>query len=103
MRGEESMSECAKTPGITGPKGPRGWCIFKLPCGICKIDKEFCRSDIGYVIPKTNADRLRQMSDEELAVFIRDQIIDRNIGIPTEAWLSWLKSPVEPGEVDNGT
>ena len=41
--------------------------------------------------PTTNADRIRSMSDEELARFIRDQIIDRNIGIPTDTWLEWLK------------
>lgn len=40
---------------------------------------------------KTNADRIRSMTDEELAEFIRDQIIDRNIGISTETWLDWLK------------
>lgn len=50
--------------------------------------------------PMTNADRIRRMTDEELAVFIRDQIIDRNIGIPTETWLSWLKSPVEEVQDD---
>lgn len=41
--------------------------------------------------PITNADRIRGMTDEELAVFIRDQIIDRNIGIPSETWLDWLR------------
>lgn len=46
----------------------------------------------------TNADRIRSLSDEELARFIRDQIIDRNIGIPTETWLDWLKSPAEVEE-----
>lgn len=45
----------------------------------------------------TNADRIRAMTDEELAEFIRDQIIDRNIGIPSETWLYWLRL-----EVDNG-
>ena len=30
----------------------------------------------------TNADRIRAMTDEELAVWIHDQIIDRNVGIP---------------------
>lgn len=45
--------------------------------------------------PITNADRIRSMSDEELAEFIRDQIIDRNIGIPTETWLDWLKQEAE--------
>jgi hypothetical protein len=41
--------------------------------------------------PVTNGDKIRGMSDEELAVFIRDQIIDRNIGIPSETWLELLK------------
>ena len=41
--------------------------------------------------PRTNADKLRAMSDEELAEFICDQIIDRNIGIPPEAWLDWMR------------
>lgn len=40
---------------------------------------------------QTNADRIRAMTDEELAVWIRDQIIDRNIGVPSETWLEWLK------------
>ena len=39
----------------------------------------------------TNAQRIRTMTDEELAEWIRDQIIDRNIGIPSETWLNWLK------------
>lgn len=43
----------------------------------------------------TNADRIRSMTDEELAEWIRDQIIDRNIGIPSETWLEWLKKEVE--------
>ena len=43
----------------------------------------------------TNADRIRSMTDEELAAFIRDQIIDRNIGIPTETWLDWLRQEAE--------
>ena len=44
----------------------------------------------------TNADRLRSMTDEELAEWIRDQIIDRNIGIPSETWLDWLRQEAEP-------
>jgi len=45
--------------------------------------------------PKTNADRIRSMTDEELAEFIRSQIIARNIGLPVEAWLDWLKKEYE--------
>ena len=51
------------------------------------IDMDSC----PYRKPITNADRVRSMTDEELACFIRDQIIDRNIGIPTETWLEWLR------------
>ena len=45
----------------------------------------------------TNADRIRAMTDEELAEWLCDQIVDRNIGVPPETWLEWLKQ-----EVDNG-
>lgn len=45
--------------------------------------------------PINNADRIRSMSDEELAKWIRDQIIDRNIGIPSETWLDWLRQEVD--------
>ncbi len=62
--------------------------------------------------PQTNADRIRAMSDEELA----KQIADWNSGDcpvvgdcmpvaqnsvtcePWKCWLDWLKSPVEEGE-----
>lgn len=46
--------------------------------------------------PITNADRIRAMTDEELARFICDQIIDRNIGVPSETWLDWLKEEAAP-------
>ena len=44
---------------------------------------------------QTNADRIRSMTDEEMAEFICYQIIDRNIGIPPETWLDWLKQECE--------
>lgn len=54
--------------------------------------------------PMTNADRIRAMSDEELAEFLSEyrcvhkapHCRDANC---TQCWLVWLKSPVE---VDNG-
>ena len=39
----------------------------------------------------TNADRIRSMSDEELAEFIYDKNEDGSY----EAWLEWLKKEVE--------
>ena len=66
------------------------WCDMKADSPDPDMERE-CH----WFAKKTNADRIRSMTDEELAVFIRDQIIDRNIGIPTETWLDWLK---EEGE-----
>ena len=62
--------------------------------------------------PQTNADRIRAMTDEELAFLIgngcppacvkpcREYLsVDGDTNC-TDCWLDWLKSPVE---VDNGT
>lgn len=62
---------------------------------------------------QTNADRIRSMSDEELADFINDAeygFLDRpgmcdvcdhhRVKDCLACWLAWLKSPVEEG--DNG-
>ena len=58
------------------------------------VDPATCQA-VSYCLQatplKTNADRIRTMTDEELAEFISNQIIDRNIGVPIEAWLNWLK------------
>lgn len=63
-------------------------------CTKC-ADYEWCakNEECGMFNPKTmtNADKIRGMTDEELAKWIRDQIIDRNIGIPSETWLDWLR------------
>ena len=53
--------------------------------------------------PKTNADRIRAMSDEELARYMAEIIenIDSQTccysHIPDE-WLSWLQQPADKGE-----
>lgn len=49
--------------------------------------------------PQTNADLIRNMTDEELAKFISDKA--RTFGEEYEGYLSaldWLKSPVEEDE-----
>ena len=50
--------------------------------------------------PMTNADRIRAMSDEELATDLLDmfeQICED--GVPSKEWmLEWLKWPVEEGD-----
>ncbi len=64
------------------------------------LTKEYARCCLNYdgkncrrsrTVEPTNADRIRSMTDEELAEFINSQIIDRNIGVSVEAWLDWLR------------
>lgn len=45
--------------------------------------------------PKTNADRIRAMTDEELAQFLSAGEL---IAVCKECWLEWLRSPVEESE-----
>lgn len=42
-------------------------------------------------IPKTNADRVRSMTDEELAELLHSQFVFSNSYLPSEWWLEWLK------------
>ena len=69
------------------------------------------RSERVVFKPQTNADRLRAMTDEELASIFANFTDCQYCGVKTARcsenetrcrmeWLSWLKSPVE---VDNGT
>ena len=76
-----------------------------------KLGKEFLETvaNMNLPKPKTNADRIRAMTDEELARWIattaddncpdtaHERYCDNRCG---ECWRDWLKSPVE---VDNGT
>ena len=73
-------------------------CIYKLPDGRCDKPGRYLSPCIGEACASqtpSNYDRLMSYTPEEMAHFIRDQIIDRNIGIPTETWLEWLKAPAK--------
>ena len=99
---------------------------FPLPnnCGACPLRLAWCRERIYMVtrpercplvhVPEhgemANADRIRAMSDEELADrimgFVRCEACEREFHIECNplmtcrgVWLEWLKSPVE---ADNG-
>ena len=54
---------------------------------------------------QTNADRIRAMSDEELAKVVSTACPTKGCPLTdwdcTECWLNWLKQPVKDGE-DNG-
>ena len=78
---------------------------IKCPCGLRNyMEEEDCRKTncndcCPLTHPQTNADRIRAMSDEELADFIT------NCGCPdhardcrgscTDCVLKWIKQPVE--------
>lgn len=77
------------------------WCPKKHD----SLDPDLIR-DCQYFRTKTNADRIRAMTDEELAVWLDDMICDCDCNpVPCrefckvedchEAWLRWLKKEVE--------
>lgn len=77
-----------------------------------------CPMQVGYVVPETcpepekcryatfpqtNADRIRNMTDEEMAIFLGDvDCCNPNHCEPGmycgRCWLDWLRSPVEDSE-----
>lgn len=73
---------------------------YNMKCVFVTGEREdFDTSECPDFRPLTNADRIRQMSDEELAKTMHDMtLISTEIGLSTEWWLEWLKRP----EVDNG-
>ena len=60
---------------------------------------DFARRLIDHSKPKTNADRIRAMSDEELARWLEYE----GGGACAEmcGWLNWLQQPAE--DIDDGT
>ena len=65
-----------------------GRCVSKFPCSH-KVEPPK---------PSTNADRIRAMSDEELAVLIAREIVHvphSGFYVAKSAWLRWLQETVE--------
>ena len=59
---------------------------------LAELEDRFCNE------PQTNADRIRSMTDEELADWfssIAEDAVMSGGKIKSSVWLSWLKSPVE--------
>ena len=72
-------------------------------CVGCKYEKEspdskYClgckQNAIDKYAPMTNADKIRNMSDEELAEFLSDEC-----GFSNRRWIEWLKSEVKGSDV----
>ena len=64
--------------------------VFPFECPVCGHKTN---------MPQTNADRIRSMSDEELAICLYEIGYDGGWGAP-EGTLEWLQQPAE--EADNG-
>ena len=69
-----------------------------IACGIYKPKEK------RNVKPQTNADRIRAMSDEELAKVVSTTCPTKGCPLTawdcTECWLNWLKQPVKDGDND---
>ena len=86
---------------------PRAYvaCIYKSSCGqmgdVYYAEGSECEQFNEQIIsrPRTNADRIRSMSDEELAGFLEG---DYGNMMPGTALL-WLQQPAEGGGGDDGT
>ena len=59
-----------------------------------------CNGSGNIVVPMTNADRIRAMSDEELAAWMAECNAYREYANASQ-WLPWLQQPAEGG-ADNG-
>lgn len=65
-------------------------CNIGSPQYMCKCKPDVCNS----TVPMTNAERIREMSDEELAEMfagIADEVPSDN----AQAWLEWLQRPAK--------
>ena len=94
------MKELEQTTVIPhkGMKGPLSYdnCKgCKSQCEHAGKDRTFCyRGKSCKVTVVTNADRIRAMSDEELAESL-DDWQDWGGGLSKEVWLEWLQQPAE--------
>ena len=82
-----------------------------VDCRTCKTDCVRADGNYGYTFcdkythpPMTNADRIRAMSDEEMAEFISsipmcvgkvDEDLNCEIDVCKECFLKWLQQPAE--------
>ena len=72
-----------------------------------RATEKFARRLIDHSKPVTNADKIRAMSDEELAKFLHEPFCDNRTheectisycGVCDQCVLDWLLEPVEEGE-----
>ena len=77
-----------------------GWICNKCKGFISLQDGKFYEYvEKPFLPPMTNADRIRAMSDEELAVFLRTVEYDVEEFPFIQDWDKWLKKPAEAKNV----
>ena len=67
--------------------------------GMCTLDDEDKSYHSNMIRKRTNADKIRQMSDKELARWLAGYVLNFpdgwQLNDATAAWLEWLKQEVE--------
>ena len=74
-------------------------CIHRDAEGRCRYYSDEKNQIVSYCAPEgcnslkpSWSDMIRIMTDEEMADLIFELVIDRNVGVPADAWLQWLQS-----------
>ncbi len=71
-----------------------GYCSNNSFCRKCNMYDFLKKQPAIYALceqPKTNADRIRQMTDEELADFLSGEYCFSRKYMPENRWFEWLK------------
>lgn len=97
LAGTAACQHCASNPFATDVWTNKTVTVYHIdakPFGngidVCPV----CGKPSTIGKPKTNADRIRAMTDEELALFIHNveaQAADTGRADTVESWLDWLK------------
>ena len=95
LKAFESTLICANC--ILNSKCDEATCDYHVPC-----NKRIIKYFYEEIVPKTKADNIRTMSDEELAswlVIIEQRILERQPMLERPAlyqdWIEWLKQPAK--------
>lgn len=92
------MKDCSNCSNNTWGDGVRPFQTVCIRCRYVEEDGVKVPSNWNPK-PMTNADRIRAMSDEELAKYFSGMICDINEGVEyhenPNTWLEWLRQPAE--------
>jgi hypothetical protein len=87
---EELARLACQEPRMPCPKGKQEAICSNTDCYECFLN--YLNEEVEEITPKTNADRIRSMTDEELARFLGDE---PPYFSTYEKYLDWLKQPAK--------